>query len=264
MAPRKRKAVRKRNADGAVEAADESGDGTYQGPRPRGPRSGAAVAAAAAAAAAPSGPSATYSLRNHSEINPPDRYSGDTTRAMGSTRATGSTRPLWVHPQPAFNEELAKIVPWNTLPPDHKGPIPSEVAYAEVVAERERKREQNINADHEPANQADEIVVRSIYKDGETPTGPTVAHLSRKSPPKNPMAYLYTADPSIVDNTKFHPPSDQYSYRNEYHPEFSLDIPDENTTEELREIERRIDTCVVSSSPPYPSLFYSLHFCQIQ
>lgn len=181
---------------------------------------------------------ATYSLRDHSQIKRPERYRGGNTR--------DPTRPLWVHPRPVFNHELAKFIPWNTISPDHKGPIPSEMAYERHVAERERERERENNPDNAPDNQDNDIVFQPRQKDGESSTGPIVAHLRRKSPKQDPLKYVYTADPSIVDKTKFHPPSDQYSYHDEYNPDLSLEGPGEDANEEQLELERRKAAYVVS------------------
>lgn len=223
MAPRKKKTVPK----SGHEASEPSGDETYKAPRARAPRA--------------SSPAPAYRLRDHTQLKRPERYRGD---------APEPTRPLWVHPQPAFNHELARFIPWNTLPPDHQGPIPSEMAYQEYAAEREREREQENNPDSVHANQGSDVVFRPFQKDGEPSTGPTVAHLSRKFPPQDPLRAVYTADPSIVDNTKFHPPSDQYSYRDEYNPEYDLDAPEEDIAKEQKELERRKAAYVVSPTLP--------------
>lgn len=229
MAPRKKKTTHESESDsnssiGVNEQLEQPGDTAYVAPRARAPRTSSSAR--------------PYGLRNHSQVQRPVRSRG---------AALTSTNRLSVHPQPAFNHELARFIPWKTLLPGHKGPIPSEMAYAEYVAEREHKQK---NRDNEPSNQEIEVVFRPTHKNGEPSSGPTVAHLSHKSPKQDPLRNLYTADanPGIADNTKFHPPSDQYSYRNEYDPMFSLDAFDEETVEGQHKLERRKTAYVVGSS----------------
>lgn len=184
----------------------------------------------------------SYNLRDSSQIKRPGRYRVDD--PIGPL-----THPLFIHERPPFNEDLARLIPWNTVPLDHPGPLSSDMAYERLLAERERKK-------NEPPRAADappDVEFRPFQHvlDGSQKR-PCVAHLSRKEPREDPIGYLYTADESIVDNTKFHPPSDKWSYRDEYEAMFSLDDDDED--ESQRELERR--AYVVS----FPSRLHLLSF----
>ena len=184
------------------------------------------------APSAPDSRAPTYHLRDSSQIKRPGRYRVD--EPVGAL-----TRPAYTHPRPPFNKDLARLIPWNTVPLDHPGPLSSDMAYERLLAERKRKKN---NPDA-----ADEISFRPFQHvlDGESPR-PCVTHLSRKAPPQDLLGYLYTEDESVIDNAKFHPLSDKWSYRDEYDPEFSLDDFDEGQDESQRELERRKAAYVVS------------------
>ncbi|KAK7748639.1 hypothetical protein SLS53_000660 [Cytospora paraplurivora] len=162
-----------------------------------------------------------YSLRDTSDQKRPSRY-----RKMDpSNDPNGFTQP-----RPPFNEELAKLVPWKTVPLDHPGPLPSEVAYEQLLAKRERKK-------NNPSDGKDEVPFKPFQEvqNGESP-GPCVAHLSRRTLEKDP---LRLDDPSIFDNTKFRPPSDEWNFRDQCNPEIPLDEFGDDDDQEMLELERR-------------------------
>ncbi|ROW04468.1 hypothetical protein VMCG_04979 [Cytospora schulzeri] len=163
-------------------------------------------------------PNSAYKLRSASQVNPPERYRGDD--------APDAT-------QPAFSHELAGSTAEYgiSIDDDDNGynVDSTTLAMEDINLGRE--------AGSHPNKQDNDVTFQQ--EDGESSAGPTIAHLRRKTPNEDTLGYLYTADPNIVDNTKFHPPSDQYSYHDEHNPDFSLEVDDEATNDEQFELERR-------------------------
>lgn len=189
-----------------------------------------------------------YNLRDPSRIKPPDRYREDEVFRL-------STRPSRSHHRPIVKTEPASHVQWDSIPHHIEEPYPSEMADKRPQTEREGK-----------ANGPKAVNFRPFphILAGDTSSGPCVAHLSRKSPPKDPMAYVYERDESIFDKTKFHPPSDKWDYQKEYDAMFSLEGPDEDTEKDQREQERRMALYVVSFPPPPCVFSTALSFSRFQ